>query len=300
MTTEPLILASRLVEIPFERAEDLVAALRPENSLWAPDPGLWIFRGHADARWRLLPSVARRRLLRRFVQGVEHLSGDPMYCEPSLGDVLRLLEDFAQGLNRAGLPIPGGAGVLTALQKLFLHGLFSPDFMELAALAQHHGLPTFLLDWTTVATYAAYFAASDFADIEGVDPDGRIEIWALHRHLTWLYGKAGKYLSKVKIVEPLRAGNANLHSQGGVFTYVEPTSDTHHSDEPLTLASVDDLAGAVTEATFPEAKLLRLSLPQKEAQEVLRILAYERVAGTAMFPGLQGVVRAVRDDRHKR
>jgi hypothetical protein len=50
--------ASSVIDIvPFTKAEDLLAALRPASPLWGPNPWRWVFRGHADASWQLLPSV---------------------------------------------------------------------------------------------------------------------------------------------------------------------------------------------------------------------------------------------------
>src|SRR4051812_44056199 len=44
----------------FNRAAQFLRALSPLASTWQSDPSDWVFRGHGDSRWRLLPSCCRR------------------------------------------------------------------------------------------------------------------------------------------------------------------------------------------------------------------------------------------------
>ncbi|MFK7698676.1 FRG domain-containing protein [Pseudomonas caspiana] len=85
------------------------------------------------------------------------------------------------------------------------------------AMAQHHGVPTRLLDWTTKAYAAAYFAAgsisSRFADWK---EDDRLAIWALntdraHRH------------SEIVLHRSPGSISWHLAAQGGLFS-VHPHS----------------------------------------------------------------------------
>jgi hypothetical protein len=236
------------------------------------------------------------------VSSADGLTGDAEYCEPRVGDVWAVLKDFAEKLNAAGLPIPGDSGVPLVLKNLFISGLFNDHLEQLAALGQHHGLPTMLLDWTRVGTIAAYFAASEVADLPQPAPDGLLDVWALHREVRRYSASVGNYGARVSVIEPLLAGNANLYSQGGMFTLLAGPADERTETSVIPCVTVDDAVSAIArdirEATVPLMR--RLSLPHREAPEVLRLLAYERIAGTALFPGLEGVVRSVRDDRHKR
>src|SRR6516162_7691465 len=99
----------------FDRAQDLLAALRPSDARWGPDPTKWIFRGHGDSSWRLLPLVNRRKELRRFLGDIGELDGDDRYCVPKNKHALQLLRTFANALDSAGRDIPGGAKVMTLL-----------------------------------------------------------------------------------------------------------------------------------------------------------------------------------------
>lgn len=279
----------------FSKAEDLVAALRPASAFWAPDPKKWIFRGQAQSSWKLLSSVNRRRSLRGFLTDVAQLPGDDIYCVPTSGHVLTLLRDFAVALDAGGREVPGDPKVKTVLEGNFSVGSEDELFEPLAALGQHHGLPTRLLDWTRVGTYAAYFAAADPTGIGS--SDGDLVVWALNRTITGRIGTIGQSFVTVRLVAPPRSGNANLHSQGGVFTLAGLPAHDRVAANPVDLLPVDDIVQAAAERNtdITEPMMRRLSLPRTEATALLRWLSIEGVTGAALFPGLDGVVRQVRD-----
>lgn len=85
--------------------------------------GTWLFRGHGDASWELVPAIGRQ--------------ASASVYRPS--DEKILFEDFVLEAKRYL-----GNADLTELEWL--------------AVAQHHGLPTRLLDWPTNPLVAAWFA----------------------------------------------------------------------------------------------------------------------------------------------
>lgn len=96
------------------------------------DPLLVLYRGQRDSKWHLLPKIAR--------------SDYGFIGENFLLKEREILDEF----KRLSLPYINS-------------DIFSNDW-DLLSIAQHHGLPTRLLDWTTNPLVALYFAFKDKDD----------------------------------------------------------------------------------------------------------------------------------------
>lgn len=126
--TRPFIMA---LSTPVSEVEKLLAS-EIEPVLWPyiGDPrGRWVFRGHSDAEYSLTPSVARSD------------RQDHAKYEKSL---------FAMFRREA---------------REYVDPLSSK--WEWLALAQHHGLPTRLLDWSANPLVALYYAVEKHDDRDG-------------------------------------------------------------------------------------------------------------------------------------
>lgn len=266
-----------VLDMRFTDANAFLEALSPRHKGWEPDPLRWVFRGHADAQWELRSKAARStNEFQRFgVQGVSHDWSTRADRQNELLDI------FREGLNRAGLVIPMRAPRVEVRNEI-VHPGAEPEreAFPLMALAQHHGLPTMLLDWSRRGWIAAYFAAVDAAD-PAKQHSGSLAVWALDRS-----GFTGNTWRDYSIFYDAPGGtNPNLSAQAGLFTI-------HHGEKS---PSLEMYLQDHRELQIPTGELRRLTLPVVEAPRLLKLLAHEGVTGASLFPGPDGVVKAMRE-----
>lgn len=115
------------------KIESLPQLLTHASNRYFKEPrGRWVFRGHSKSSYELIPSVGRGM----------HTSRDRLKYEESLFDIFR--REARAYLN----PAP------------------STEW-EWLSLAQHHGLPTRLLDWTHNLLVAVYFGVEADSTVDG-------------------------------------------------------------------------------------------------------------------------------------
>lgn len=224
-----------------------------------------------------------------------------------------VIRDFLVGIDRQGLPAPVEAAMRWKESSRFLDDIRSApargewppfDIAPLFALAQHHGVPTRLLDWTERPFVAAYFAAVEAVRrmLIGLQTDGEFAVWALDptraRALLWqdLFNRMEPDLH---LVRPPRSSNPNMRAQEGVFALLVD-SKRGWNDEAyypplnhLVQQRIQERAAKRDSDTMPF--LWKLVLPVSESGRLLRMLADEWVSAMHLYPGLDGVVRGLRE-----
>lgn len=276
----------KYIEIAYETADELWAALSPTNEL-RPN-SRFIYRGQADSNWSLVPSFLRATTK-------PPISFDARIDASSLiFHELAILQRFIKHCDTIGISIPNDS---QAFRKEIVNTQKAdryyknpplwpnPEVLDLMAMAQHHGVPTRLLDWSRKAFTAAYFAASTaLARYEEWEPDSRLAIWALD--------KVGLNSHKdITIHKSPGAISPHLAAQGGLFT-VHPHSGNRGGE--FIVKNLEDYI-----ADIPNSPLYKLTLPVFQSRRLWYLCSMAGFNGASIYPSADGAGRAVIDDLYR-
>jgi hypothetical protein len=274
-------------------ADEFWDILSPQKTLFAPAHQA-IFRGQAAASWSLSPSVLRSPENKRGVWR----TGGIVASDKQVFKEWVYLKSFVDNCDAIGLSIPGDTSEFRNAYlnqnapagpgQAFIYTNLWPDprLFELLAIAQHHGLPTRLLDWSRRSYVAAYFAISGaLARRDNWKDDHRLAVWALD--LT-----AAMHWKKLQTIRVPGGNSANLAAQAGLFTLLrqEGGRGTPFRGE----TSIDGYF--INENTSLPIPLVKVPLPVSESCKALALCSLYGLTGATMFPDLYGAARAASDE----
>ena len=276
----------------FERhyatTEGLWDALSPTQKLF-PDPSKPIFRGQANASWLLIPFVLRDRnddepSVREVMRGMDTADGQVFYEN-------MLLMDFSKYCDQVGVRIPGDSIKFRETLDSRNNGRYfmspelwpNPDLFEVMAFAQHHGIPTRLLDWCRHPYIAVYFAVeSALKSYKKWTSEWNLAIWVINVERINLYSQ------RVQIVRTPGSVSSHLAAQSGLFTVQKVSGSRSQSIEPRDLKEEFMVHGS--------RDILKLTVPVMESVRLYDFCERTGVSAASLFPGADGAARAVHDN----
>ena len=220
-------------------------------------PKEWIFRGQTKTSWMLRPKGGRPE----FYRNLPKQTGQ--HSQLFDDDIRKFLDWRRQAVAYAGT-LPSGD-------------------LECLAYAQHYGLATRLLDWTTNPLVALFFAVETNHDEEGVvychfpttfelEPDRKLD--------------EGVY--QIAVFRP-RPFDRRILAQQGLFTYHhEPANEFPASSESTAFKLVD---GQLVEDVTAEKSLglLAIIIPAHDKRQIMQHLNELGITRKVLFPDLEGL-----------
>lgn len=286
-----------LKEINLKTAEEMYDLFSPTTGIFSKDLASrrWLFRGLPDSTYKLIPTALRdgsQELMNR-IAGRE--------CVPNYDSTaiqlyyeFNVLAKFYSEVDMQGLPVADDApelrpflyrpttSALSYLQQLLQNEQRWPpkSLYGLAALAQHHGLPTRLLDWSLDPYIACFFACQPHNT-----SNAELAIWAVDSYA--IERSAGA----VEIVTAPAASNPNLHAQRGVFTVNPISLNNENAFGSLQIQSVDELLNSVRSIESP--LMYKILMPRSESTKLLSIINRIGYKPSTLFPGYEGAAKTV-------
>jgi FRG domain len=259
----------------------------------------WVFRGHENAEWRLLPSFWRAdsEKVRSILKTYQHTFSTPQQLTAEtwyFQIYLSLLDSFSELAVKKGL-----------IKRVNFRSDSANDSSEerkneLEALAQHYGLPTQLIDWSYDPFVAAFFSSwNEVPSDNSVQTNSFSCVWCLNTSLANRIETPGSI--PVNIVKPASITSERIRAQSGLFTKLgsfdgaipDYQNDGRGWPDLETLISSPAVKLALNDGEEHPTFLRRVMLAKTEMPELLRQLHFRGISYSALFPGFEGIAREV-------
>ncbi len=279
----------------------------------------WIFRGHWDSDWGLIPTAFREKSYDNFFVSRykpitdENASKFDILLNKLVNQIhieCGLLGQFMETANSLGIDcnytttlynyedkIPRDPSLKMDGKDFFREdldmGLSSiesiykwpnSNIYPLMALARHHGIPTRLLDFTYNQFFAAFFAASYPFFEEYLKGKPELESEKNKRFCIWAINERTELNSSWERIPAPRNRSSNIFAQEGLLI-LDPKANKRFMGKKGKWQDLQTL--------IDPKRLIKLTLPQNECRKFLHLLWDDGITPAKVMPNLDKVTQSL-------